>query len=278
LARKENLGEHMELAQLNDRGIVLVGCGRMGGALLRGWLAQGLAPQAVRVVDPKVPSWVAESGVKVDGPMPENPAVLVLAVKPQMMGPVLSDLGGPGARRLVLSVAAGVTLDAYGRAFPDAPVVRAMPNTPAAIGQGISAIVGNARADAAALELAESLMAAVGRVVRLEDESQMDAVTAVSGSGPAYVFHLIETLAAAGEAEGLPAALALDLARATVAGAGALAMHENEDPAKLREAVTSPGGTTAAGLAHLMDPQTGLGPLIRRTVAAAAERGRELGR
>ena len=177
----------------------------------------------------------------------------------------------------MLSVAAGVTLAAYGRSFPGAPVVRAMPNTPAAIGQGITAIVGNEQAGAAALDMAESLMAAVGRVVRLSDESQMDAVTAVSGSGPAYVFHLIESLAAAGEAEGLPADLALDLARATVAGAGALAMHEDEDPAKLREAVTSPAGTTAAGLAHLMDPDSGLGPLMRRTVAAAAARGRELG-
>lgn len=268
----------MDLAHLNDRGLVLVGCGRMGGALLQGWLARGLAPKAVHVIDPKPPAWVAERGVSVEGPGPADPAVIVLAVKPQMMGTVLPGLTQPGgADRLVLSVAAGVTLAAYGRAFPGAPVVRAMPNTPAAIGQGITAVVGNDHAGPAALDMAESLMAAVGRVVRLTDESQMDAVTAVSGSGPAYVFHLIETLAAAGQAEGLPAELSLELARATVAGAGALAMEGNEDPAKLREAVTSPGGTTAAGLAHLMDPETGLGPLMRRTVAAAAARGRELG-
>lgn len=268
----------MELAQLNERGLVLVGCGRMGGALLQGWLARGLAPGAVHVIDPRLPDWVAGRGVHVDGPLPSDPAVLVLAVKPQMMGDVLAGLSGSGqGRRLVLSVAAGVTLAAYGRAFPGVPVVRAMPNTPAAIGQGITAIVGNELADAAALDLAQALMAAVGQVVRLDDESQMDAVTALSGSGPAYVFHLIETLAAAGEAEGLPAALALALARATVAGAGALAVSSGEDPASLREAVTSPGGTTAAGLAQLMDPQNGLAPLIRRTVAAAAARGRELG-
>ena len=268
----------MDLAHLNDRGLVLVGCGRMGGALLQGWLARGLAPKAVHVIDPNLPSWVAERGVSVEGRGPADPGVVVLAVKPQMMGSVLPGLAGGGAERLVLSVAAGVTLAAYGRAFPGAAVVRAMPNTPAAIGQGITAIVGNAHAGPAAMDMAESLMAAVGRVVRLRDESQMDAVTAVSGSGPAYVFHLIETLAAAGAAEGLPPGLALDLARATVAGAGALAMQEDEDPAKLREAVTSPNGTTAAGLAHLMDPDTGLGPLMRRTVAAAAARGRELGR
>lgn len=269
----------MDLTHLNERGLVLVGCGRMGGALLQGWLKRGLAPQAVRVVDPAVPDWVRERGIAVDGPMPTDPAVVVLAVKPQMMGGVLTDLAATASGdRLVLSVAAGVTLEAYGRAFPAAPVVRAMPNTPAAIGQGISAIIGNDRADEASLALAESLMSAVGRVVRLTDESQMDAVTAVSGSGPAYVFHLIETLAAAGEAEGLPADLALDLARATVAGAGALAVHEGGDPARLREAVTSPAGTTAAGLSHLMDPDTGLGPLMRRTVAAAAARGRELGK
>ena len=268
----------MDLAHLNDRGLVLVGCGRMGGALLQGWLARGLAPKAVHVIDPRVPAWVAERGISTEGAGPADPAVIVLAVKPQMMGDVLPNLArSGGADRLVLSVAAGVTLAAYGRSFPGAPVVRAMPNTPAAIGQGITAIIGNEQACAAALDMAESLMAAVGRVVRLSDESQMDAVTAVSGSGPAYVFHLIEALAAAGEAEGLPADLALDLARATVAGAGALAMHEDEDPAKLREAVTSPAGTTAAGLAHLMDPDSGLGPLMRRTVAAAAARGRELG-
>jgi len=266
----------MELTHLNQRGLVLVGCGRMGGALLQGWLARGLAPGAVHVVDPNAPAWVAERGVSVNGALPADPAVLVLAVKPQMMGDVLAGLGN-ATGTLVISVAAGVTLAAYGRAFPGTAVVRAMPNTPAAIGQGITAIVGNAQADAAALDLAQALMEAVGRVVRLEDESQMDAVTAVSGSGPAYVFHLIETLAAAGQAEGLPAELALDLARATVAGAGALAMAEGGDPARLREAVTSPAGTTAAGLSQLMDPDTGLGPLMKRTVAAAAARGRELG-
>jgi pyrroline-5-carboxylate reductase len=153
-----------------------------------------------------------------------------------------------------------------------------MPNTPAAIGKGITAICGNARAGEAELQLAEALLSAVGQVVRLDGEDQMDAVTAVSGSGPAYVFHLIETMAAAGAAEGLPADLAMRLAKATVAGAGALAEAAAEDPAQLRVNVTSPGGTTAAALAVLMDETQGFPALLKRAVHAAAERGRELGK
>jgi len=267
----------MDFSKVNARGLVLVGCGRMGGALLDGWLKNGLAAGAAHVIDPHPRAELSDLGISVNGELPDDPAVLVIAVKPQMMADVLPRLS-VGAGTLVVSVAAGVTLAAYERAFPAAPIVRAMPNTPAAIGQGVSAIIGNAKAGAAELELAEALMSAVGRVVRLESEGQMDAVTALSGSGPAYVFHMIEAMAAAGEAEGLPPALALELARATVAGAGALAVHEDEDPARLREAVTSPGGTTAAGLKELMDPETGLPPLMRRTIAAAAERGRELGK
>jgi pyrroline-5-carboxylate reductase len=152
-----------------------------------------------------------------------------------------------------------------------------MPNTPAAVGRGITAIVGNARATAADLDRAEALLSAVGQVVRLEGEHQMDAVTAVSGSGPAYVFHLIEALAAAGVAEGLPEALAMQLSRATVAGAGELARRAPETAAQLRINVTSPGGTTAAALQVLMDEGNGFPPLLRRAVRAAADRGRELG-
>lgn len=266
-----------DISVLNGRGLVLIGCGRMGGALLEGWLARGLRPDAVHVVDPAPRADLAARGVSVNGDLPGDPAVLVIAVKPQMMADVLPRLS-VGAGTLVVSVAAGVTIAAYERAFPDAPVVRAMPNTPAAIGQGITAIVGNARAGEAQLAQAEALMSAVGRVVRLDAEDQMDAVTALSGSGPAYVFHMIEAMAAAGEAEGLAPALALELARATVAGAGALAVAEDADPAVLRANVTSPGGTTAAGLAQLMDADSGLPPLMRRTIAAAAARGRELGK
>ena len=159
----------MDLAHLNDRGIVLVGCGRMGGALLHGWLNRGLAPGAVRVIDPNAPDWLEERGVATDGPLPSDPAVLVLAVKPQMMGGALEPLSQTVAAAqtgtLVLSVAAGVTIATFEQAFPGAAIVRAMPNTPAAIGQGISAVVGNARAGAAEMDLAETLMGAVGRVV-----------------------------------------------------------------------------------------------------------------
>ena len=151
-----------------------------------------------------------------------------------------------------------------------------MPNTPAAVGQGITAIVGNAHASATQMDQAEELLSAVGGVVRLEGEEQMDAVTGVSGSGPAYVFHMIECLAAAGEAQGLAPDLAMQLAKATVAGAGALAMHATDDPAQLRRNVTSPNGTTQAGLEVLMNEDSGLTPLIKATVAAAADRSREL--
>ena len=158
------------------------------------------------------------------------------------------------------------------------PIIRAMPNTPAAVGRGISAITGNAYASAADLDLAEALLSAVGQVVRLDGEHQMDAVTAVSGSGPAYVFHLIESLAAAGEAEGLSGPLAMQLARATVTGAGELAHLAPESAAQLRINVTSPAGTTAAALAVLMDEGTGFPSLLKRAVKAAADRGRELGK
>lgn len=262
---------------INARGLVLVGCGRMGGAMLRGWLAQGLQPGAVTVIDPKIaPEWL-DMGLRVNAPLPHDPAVLVLAVKPQMMADALGEL--PVLKdTLVVSVAAGTVISTFEGAFPGAAIVRVMPNTPAAIGKGISAIIGNTAATVAHLDLAEALMAAVGRVVRLKSEDQMDAVTGLSGSGPAYVFHMIEAMAKAGEAQGLAPALALELARMTVAGAGTLAIDTDEDPAVLRENVTSPGGTTAAGLKVLMDADTGLPPLMARTVAAAAERGRELGK
>ncbi len=176
-----------------------------------------------------------------------------------------------------MSVAAGTPISAFEEAFgAGTPIVRAMPNTPAAVGKGVTAIFGNAPAGAKGLDQAELLMQTVGQVVRLETEDQMDAVTGVSGSGPAYVFHLIEALFEAGIAQGLPEALAMDLARATVAGAGALAETSQDGPGQLRQAVTSPGGTTQAALEVLMDDKGGLRPLLRRAVAAAADRSREL--
>lgn len=266
-----------------ERGLVLLGCGKMGSAMLAGWLKQGLGPSAVWVIDPKPSDWVqalARDGLHLNSGLPQAPAIVLIAVKPQMMTealPALKAFGGGGT--LLLSVAAGTTIAQYEAVFGAAtPVVRAMPNTPAAIGRGITAITGNARTTEADLALAETLLSAVGQTVRLKGEHQMDAVTAVSGSGPAYVFHLIETLAAAGVAEGLPEDMAMTLAKATVAGAGALAMESAEDPAQLRVNVTSPGGTTAAALGVLMDESAGFAPLLRRAVKAAADRGRELGK
>jgi pyrroline-5-carboxylate reductase len=268
----------MNFSAIATRGLVMLGCGKMGGAMLAGWLRQGLPPAAVTVLDPNPSDWVRAQDVAVNADLPADPAVVIIAVKPQMMGqalPRLAPLGG--GRTLFVTVAAGTRIAAYEAVLGAAtPVVRAMPNTPAAIGRGISALIGNAHATEAHLALAEGLLAAVGQTVRLASEDQMDAVTAVSGSGPAYVFHLIETLAAAGAAQGLPPDLALRLATATVAGAGALAEASDEPPAQLRVNVTSPGGTTAAALAHLMDTATGFPALLDRAVPAAAARGREL--
>jgi pyrroline-5-carboxylate reductase len=263
---------------INERGLVLLGCGKMGSALLAGWLARGVAPGAVCVIEPQPSDWLRAQGVRLNAGLPPDPAVALIAVKPQMMGAALPGLAALGAGTLFVSIAAGTTLAAFGRALGEGRrIVRAMPNTPAAVGRGITAIVGNAAAGAGDLALAEALLAAVGEVVRLPGEHLMDAVTAVSGSGPAYVFHLIEALAAAGAAQGLPPDLAMRLARATVTGAGELAHQSPESAAQLRVNVTSPGGTTAAALAVLMDEGAGLPPLMARAVAAATARGRELG-
>jgi pyrroline-5-carboxylate reductase len=222
---------------------------------------------------------VQAQGVHVNKGVPNDPAMVIVAVKPQMMGealPTLKALGNGGT--VFLSIAAGTTIASFEKALgAQTPVVRAMPNTPAAIGRGITAVIGNAHVVETQLDLAETLLQAVGQTVRLEDEADMDAVTAVSGSGPAYVFHLIETLAAAGEAEGLAPDLAMALAKATVGGAGALAEEASEGPDQLRINVTSPGGTTAAALEVLMDEDSGFPNLLKRAVAAAARRGRELG-
>lgn len=270
----------MNMDDVRDRGLVLLGCGKMGSAMLSGWLDGGLPAASVWVIDPHPSDWVKGTGVQLNVALPVNPAIVLIAVKPQMMTealPGIAEYGGGGT--LFVSVAAGTTIASYERILGSTtPVIRAMPNTPAAIGRGITAIIGNAVANDDHMALAEALLSAVGQVVRLEGERQMDAVTAVSGSGPAYVFHLIEMLAAAGAAEGLPRELAMTLAKATVAGAGALAEAAKEGPGQLRVNVTSPGGTTAAALAVLMDETRGFPALLKEAVHAAAERGRELGK
>ncbi|TLP67290.1 pyrroline-5-carboxylate reductase [Parasedimentitalea maritima] len=270
----------MDMADIAARGLVLLGCGKMGSAMLAGWLEGGLPAASVSVIDPYPSDWLQGSGIHINQPLPESPAIVLIAVKPQMMGaalPNLQLLGGGDT--LFISVAAGTSIATYEDILgANTPLVRAMPNTPAAISRGITAIVGNARASAADLDSAELLLSAVGQVVRLDSETQMDAVTGVSGSGPAYVFHLIETMAAAGETQGLPAELAMQLAKATVAGAGALAEASEDSPSQLRVNVTSPNGTTQAALEVLMDKESGFPTLLKSAVGAATNRSKELSR
>jgi pyrroline-5-carboxylate reductase len=270
----------MTLDRVARNGLVLLGCGKMGTALLTGWLAAGVPPGSVWVIEPNPTDWLRATGVHLNQGVPSSPSVALLAVKPQMMGAALPALQALGnGSTLFVSIAAGTTIATFEDVLGTrTPIVRTMPNTPAMVGRGITALVGNAHVSSADIALAKGLMAAVGQVVELTREDQIDAVTAVSGSGPAYVFHLIETMAAAGEAEGLPADIAMQLARATVCGAGELAFQSPETAAQLRINVTSPGGTTAAALGVLMDPQTGFPALLKRAVKAAADRGRELGK
>lgn len=271
-------GMMMTMQDVGARGLVLLGCGKMGSAMLSGWLAGGLDPAAVAVIDPHPSDWVKAQGVTVNGALPADPAIVVIAVKPQMMGAALPQIQAFGnGTTLFVSIAAGTTIAAFEEVFgAQTPIVRAMPNTPAAIGRGITGMIGNAHVAPAQLDLADKLLTSVGQVVRLENEGQIDIVTAVSGSGPAYVFHLIETMAAAGVAEGLSPEMALQLARATVAGAGALAEDSPEDPAQLRRNVTSPNGTTQAALEVLMDAETGMPPLLQAAIHAARVRSEEL--
>ncbi len=261
--------------------LVLVGAGKMGGAMLDGWLRLGLDPKQVVVIEPQPTNEaaaLASRGLRLNPKLDavHDTAVLVIAVKPQVAPqavPALAPL--VSAKTIVVSIMAGRTLGFLERALPQAAIVRAMPNTPAAIGRGMTVAVGNARVSAAARELAHALLTAIGAVEWIDDEALMDAVTAVSGSGPAYVFLLAETLARAGVAAGLPAALAEQLARETVSGSGEL-LHRSPLPAAtLRTNVTSPGGTTAAALEVLM-AKDGIDPLMTKAVAAATRRGKEL--
>ena len=271
--------------KLSDIGktLVLVGAGKMGGAMLQGWLGLGLDPKHVAVIEPQASDdlkAMAARGVRINPPLNTigQADAIVIAVKPQVAAEAVPPLAGMlGPSTVVVSIMAGKTLGFLENALPNAAAVRAMPNTPAAIGRGITVAVANVRVTPAQRDLAHRLLAATGAVEWIEDERLMDAVTAVSGSGPAYVFYMTECLAAAAEKVGLPPALAMQLARATVAGSGELLHRSPLDPSTLRQNVTSPGGTTAAALEVLMAAASGLDPLLAKAVAAAGKRSRELG-
>jgi pyrroline-5-carboxylate reductase len=263
--------------------LVLVGAGKMGGAMLEGWLKGGADPAKVVAIDPAPPAEVKalleKNRVRLNPPVSDitDAEVIIVAVKPQMMEQVLPSIVPlKSSKPLILSVAAGKTIASFEHHFgADAAVIRTIPNTPAAVGRGITAMAQNANVAPAQLELARTLLSAVGEVVTVDNESLIDAVTAVSGSGPAYVFYLTECLAAAGEKVGLPADLAMQLARATVAGSGELMRQSGIEAATLRQNVTSPKGTTYAALQILM-AEDGMQPLFDKAIDAATRRSREL--
>ena len=263
-----------------DGSIVLAGAGKMGGALLTGWIAQGLDPARVAVIEPHPSDEIralAAKGVRLNPASGDIGAVaaLVVAVKPQMFQEAAAALRKwVQPSTLVVSIMVGTTIAALSAACGGS-VVRAMPNTPAAIGRGITVAVADNNVGSEQRAMAHALLAATGTVEWVDDEALMDAVTAVSGSGPAYVFLLAEELARAGVAAGLPADLAAKLARETVAGSGELLHRSELDAATLRQNVTSPGGTTAAALNVLMQPDA-MQALMTRAVAAATKRSKEL--
>jgi pyrroline-5-carboxylate reductase len=267
-----------------DGTLVLAGAGNMGAAMLGGWLEQGLDPKRILVQDPAPPprakELLAKHGIAAQATiasLPTPPAVIVAAVKPQVMDEVFPPLAKvAGKKTVVLSIAAGRTIAGFERHLAQgAAVIRSMPNTPAAIGRGITVAVGNAHVTPAQRATCDALLRAIGEVAWVDDEGLIDAVTAVSGSGPAYVFYLAECLAEAGVKAGLEPVLAAKLARWTVAGSGELLHRSDLGADVLRQNVTSPGGTTFAALQVLM-AKDGLPKLMGEAVAAAAKRSREL--
>jgi pyrroline-5-carboxylate reductase len=268
---------------LSDIGpVVLVGAGKMGLALARGWVAGGLSPARLVLVDPKpgeqTVAFAREHDIRLlDTPIGILTHVMVLAVKPQIMPQVLEEIApAAGPHTLVVSIAAGIPMATIARGLATERVVRAMPNTPAQVGKGITGVVGMRISDGDR-EVADALLEAAGQVIWFDNEARLDAVTAVSGSGPAYVFYLVEALAVAGMRQGLEPGQAMQLARETVIGAAALMEADPQPVSVLRENVTSPKGTTAAALSVLMAPD-GLEQLIDRAVLAARKRSEELGR
>lgn len=262
--------------------IVLIGAGNMGGAMLSGWLKSGIKGSEITVIDPgpspSMAKMISDNGATHVTAAPEGmkAGVLFLAVKPQMMDAVLPPLKSlVGPETVVVSVAAGTTLGFMAARLGEAAMVRAMPNTPAMIGRGVTGAFANSRVSAEKRAIVHNLLKVSGPVEWVETEGDIDAVTAVSGSGPAYVFYLVECMAEAGRKAGLQADLAMRLARETVAGAGELLHQSPDEAAKLRQNVTSPGGTTAAALSILM-AEDGMQPLFDKAIAAARKRAEEL--
>lgn len=270
---------------LNLKGhLVLLGAGKMGGAMLEGWLKAGADARKIVALDPSPPpevkALIESHAIRHNPPIDTigDTEVILAAVKPQIMEAVLpSVVPLKASRPLILSIAAGKTIASFARHFgEDAAIIRSIPNTPAAIGRGITAMVANANVSPEQRALAAALLSSIGEVATVEDEGLIDVATAISGSGPAYVFHLAECLAEAGVKAGMPPELAMQLARATVSGAGELMRQTGLPAATLRQNVTSPNGTTHAALQVLMRDRSGLQALMTEAVAAAAKRSREL--
>ncbi|HSZ74622.1 MAG TPA: pyrroline-5-carboxylate reductase [Rhizomicrobium sp.] len=261
--------------------ILLIGAGHMGQALLKGWIARGIGPIAVvePTLSPELKKLAKRGGVKLSARLRDvRPRVCVVALKPQILKTEMESLRGIAEHALMISIAAGTTTKALASAWGrKARIVRAMPNTPGAVGRGITALYASTNVNAKDRVLAEKLLAALGETLWVKKESLIDSVTAVSGSGPAYVFLLVEAMAEAAQCEGLPRDVAMKLARATVAGSGALLDADKSSAADLRRAVTSPGGTTEAALKVLMADDA-LSALISRAIAAARKRAEELGK
>lgn len=265
------------------RTLVLMGAGKMGGAMLEGWLAGGLDADGLTVLDPNagepLQALARSHGFALNPPLESiaEPEALVLGVKPQMLdaaAPALAHLAGPAT--LVVSILAGKTMANLAARAPRATAfVRAMPNLPASVRRGVTGVAASAAVSDAQRRMTTALLSGIGAVEWVPAEDMIDAVTAVSGSGPAYVFHLVECLTEAGVAAGLPPEAAARLARGTIEGAGELLHRSDLDPATLRQNVTSPGGTTAAALEILM-AENGMKALMRRAVAAARHRASEL--
>ena len=267
-----------------DRPLLLVGCGKMGGAMLEGWLEMGLPPEQIHIIEPYAPiseelrgRGLGAVAAQPDLPADLDPSVVLFAVKPQSMDEAaLAFAEYQSPNTTFLSIAAGKTISYFENILgAEAAIVRSMPNTPAAVRRGITVATPNTNVTDAHREICSNLLEAVGDVAWVSEEGLIDAVTALSGGGPAYVFLLTECMTQAGIAAGLPAELSSQLARVTVSGAGELMRQSDETPSTLRENVTSPGGTTAEALRVLM-ADGGWQPLMTRAISAATIRSREL--